>query len=75
MIKFAAIIVIILAVAFSLSYLSGFTRSEIVYDLTAAKDKPLDQFYEIWVYIGGSIALVLALSTIIYKIRKSKNRN
>lgn len=69
MIKFAVIIVIILAAAFSLSYISGFTKSEIVYNLTGSQSTP-DQFYWVWAYIVGAIVLTLAISTLIYKIRK-----
>ena len=68
-VKFAVVIIVILAVSFSLSYLSGFTNSETVSNLTDSKTAP-GQFYEIWLYIGAAIGLVLLITTITYKIRK-----
>ncbi len=68
--KFVVAVIVILAISFTLSYPSEFSKSEIVYNLTTSEDKQADQFYWIWLYIGGAIGLVLAISTVIYKMKK-----
>ncbi len=74
--KFVGVVLVLLIISFTLSYLSEFSSSgrDIIYNVSG--DKQPEQFYEIWLYIGGAIALVLIVSTLVYKIKKkNKNKN
>ncbi len=74
--KFAVAVIIILAVSFTLSYLSEFNKSgKIVYNTTGLNNGQPEQFYQIWIYIIGTIATILAMSTVIYKIKKKVRKN
>ncbi len=70
--KYAAVVFVLLVISFTLSYLSEFNSSgrDIVYNITGSKNQP-EQFYEIWFYIGGAIGLILIVSTLVYKIKKN----
>ncbi len=69
--KFAVVVLVLLVISFTLSYLSEFSSSgrDIVYNTTGSNQP--EQFYEIWLYIGGAVVLILLISTIVYRIKKN----
>ena len=73
MIKFASVILVVLIASFTLSYLSSEYQKQYI-EPAGKQNERIYPFYELWIYIGIIVIVMLVVSKYLHKIKNGHSK-